>query len=55
VDDAEAFVPPSSGTVVHPFTLEHWGVLEMILEDPDGQAFALQAPLAAPTEKVSTR
>ena len=54
VDDAAAFEPPSSGTVVHPFTPEHWGVLEMILEDPDGRALALHAPLRAPTEKVST-
>ena len=55
VDDADAFEAPASATVVHPFTPEHWGVLEMIVRDPDGRIFGLQAPLPAPVEDLSTR
>ena len=47
VDDAAAFVPPASGTVKQPFTKEHWGVLQMLIGDPDGRETSVEAPLQA--------
>ena len=40
-----AFVPPASGTVKRPFTKEHWGVLQMLIGDPDGREVSIEAPL----------
>lgn len=45
VEDAAAFQPPSSGTVTRPFAKEHWGILKMLLADPDGREVAVDAPL----------
>jgi len=45
VEDAEAFVPPKSGTVKSAFKKEHWGALQMLLLDPDGREVAVDAPL----------
>ena len=44
VEDADAFDPPSSGTVERPFTPQRWGALEMLLADPDGHRLSVQAP-----------
>jgi hypothetical protein len=46
VDDAEHFEPPSAGTVERDFEEQHWQVLEMVVRDPDGRRFSVQAPLA---------
>jgi hypothetical protein len=53
VRDAAAFLPPASATVVRPFEPQHWHVLEMLLADPDGRQFSVQAPLPQPVEKES--
>jgi hypothetical protein len=45
IDDASHFEPPKSGSVERPFAAQHWGVLEMLLNDPDGRRLSLQAPL----------
>ena len=47
--EAAAFTPPGSGTVVRPFEVQHWGVLELLLADPDGRRVSVQAPL--PTDR----
>jgi hypothetical protein len=44
-NDAATFTPPSSGTVVRPFEAQHWGVLELLLADPDGRHVSVQAVL----------
>lgn len=43
--DAAGFEPPAGATVEVPFTPQHWGVVEMILRDPDGRRVSVQAPL----------
>ncbi|HVJ16845.1 MAG TPA: hypothetical protein VM686_15500 [Polyangiaceae bacterium] len=43
--NAATFTPPNSGTVVRPFEAQHWGVLELVLADPDGRHLSVQAPL----------
>lgn len=45
LDDAEAFVPPASAGIEHPFEPRHWDVQEMMITDPDGRRISLQAPL----------
>ena len=45
VANAASFEPPKSGTVKRPFIREHWGVLQMLLADPDGRDIAIEAPL----------
>lgn len=42
VESAEAFAPPTSGTVKRPFVKEHWGALQMLLGDPDGREIAIE-------------
>ena len=49
VKDAEAFTPPSSAVVVHPFEKQHWPAQQMLLEDPDGRQVGVNAPLPAAT------
>jgi hypothetical protein len=51
VNDAQKFTPPSSGAVVRPFEEQHWHVLEMLLADPDGRHFSVQAPLSGNASK----
>lgn len=46
VETAANFEPPRSGKVKKPFTEEHWGALQLLLEDPDGREIAIEAPLA---------
>ncbi len=36
---------PAGATVDKSFTPEHWGVVEMLLRDPDGRGVSIQAPL----------
>lgn len=45
VPDADPFEPPASGTVKRPFIKEHWGVLQMLIADPDGREISIEAPL----------
>ena len=52
VEDAASFEAPTSGTVVRPFIEEHWGVMQLLLGDPDGREVAIEAPLA---KKESTK
>lgn len=47
VKDAAAFTPPPSARVLHPFQKQHWPVLQMLLEDPDGRQVAVNAPLSS--------
>ncbi|NUP10688.1 MAG: VOC family protein [Polyangiaceae bacterium] len=47
VSDAATFEPPASGAVVRPFEAQHWNMLELLLADPDGRPFSIQAPLPA--------
>lgn len=53
VGDASAFTPPSAGSVVRPFEAQHWGVVELLLADPDGRALSVQAPLPANGTKAA--
>jgi hypothetical protein len=52
VEDARAFTPPSSGTVTQPFAPQHWGVLQMLLADPDGRVVGVEAPIDGAGEKT---
>jgi len=45
VADSGAFAPGRAPDVVEPWTPRHWGVLEMLVRDQDGDLVALQAPL----------
>lgn len=45
VEDAAAFSPPKSGTVLRGFEPQHYPATEMLLADPDGRTFSVQAPL----------
>jgi hypothetical protein len=44
-DDAATFESPTAGAVDSPFTPQHWGVVEMLLHDPDARHISVQAPL----------
>ena len=50
VEDSTAFEPPAAGSVDEAFTPRHWGVVEMLVLDPDGRRASLQAPLPAGVE-----
>ncbi|MCA9596835.1 MAG: hypothetical protein KC776_26145 [Myxococcales bacterium] len=41
---AEGFQPPAAGTVTQPFEKQHWGVLQMLVADPDGRPVSIEAP-----------
>jgi catechol 2,3-dioxygenase-like lactoylglutathione lyase family enzyme len=45
VADSEGFTAPAAGTVAIDFKPRHWGVMEMLVRDPDGRRLSLQAPL----------
>ena len=45
VEDSTRFEPPAGATVDRPFEPQHWNVVEMLLNDPDGRHLSLQAPL----------
>ena len=45
VESSYGFEPPASATVERPFEAQHWGVVEMLVRDPDGRRLSLQAPL----------
>ena len=38
------FVAPEAADVVSPFQSTHWGTKVMIIQDPDGHRFRIQAP-----------
>jgi len=44
VPDADAFRPDPVVEVVTPFTETHYGTREMIVRDPDGRLWNVQAP-----------
>jgi uncharacterized glyoxalase superfamily protein PhnB len=44
VDDAAAFAADPIVDVVTPFAPTHWGTQEMVVRDPDGRLWSLQAP-----------
>ncbi len=44
VAEAAAFAPDRPVDWARPFTLQHWGMLEAIIRDPDGRPVSLQAP-----------
>ena len=44
VADAAAFVADQAVQVVQPFALQHWGVMEAMVRDPDGRDVGLHAP-----------
>ena len=44
VADADAFEPDPALDAVTPFEDTHWGTREMIVRDPDGRPWSLQAP-----------
>ena len=44
VADADAFEPDPALDVVTPFEETHWGSREMVVRDPDGRLWSLQAP-----------
>ncbi len=44
VDDAAAFAADPIVEVVTPFAPTHWGTQEMVVRDPDGRRWSLQAP-----------
>jgi hypothetical protein len=46
VERAAGWEAPKSGKIKTPFTEEHWGALQLLLEDPDGREIAIAAPLA---------
>lgn len=54
VNDAAAFQPPHSGTVVRSFEKQHWPALQMLLADPDGRQLAIEAPLHPRKDHAST-
>jgi len=43
--EAAAFESPAKATVESTFTPKHWGVVEMMLRDPDARLVSVQAPL----------
>lgn len=47
VPDAEACTIPDGVEVVTPFEPTHWGTQEMVVRDPDGRLWSLQAPGAS--------
>ncbi|MFI6584564.1 VOC family protein [Embleya sp. NPDC050493] len=44
VPDADAFSPADGTAVVTPFEDTHYGTREMVVRDPDGRLWNLQAP-----------
>ena len=47
VADADAFEVDPAVDVVSPFADTHYGTREMVVRDPDGRTWSLQAPRAA--------
>ena len=50
VGDSTTFEPPAGVTVDQPFTPQHWGVVDMMVRDPDGRPVSFQAPPPPGTE-----
>ncbi|GAA4525612.1 VOC family protein [Amycolatopsis samaneae] len=46
VEDAAAFRPDPIVEVVSPFEETHWGTQRMVVRDPDGRQWSVEAPLA---------
>ena len=45
VADSDGFEAPAAGSVAIDWKPRHWGVMEMLVRDPDGRRHSLQAPL----------
>ncbi|MEV6345257.1 VOC family protein [Actinoplanes sp. NPDC051851] len=45
VPDAAAFRPDPIVEVVSPFEETHWGTQRMVVRDPDGREWSIEAPL----------
>jgi hypothetical protein len=45
VEHAAGFEAPRAGQVVRPFVKEHWGVMQLLVNDPDGRQVSIEAPL----------
>src|SRR5207248_209857 len=45
VNDSVEFAPDRAVDFAQPFTLQHWGVVEALIRDPDGREVSLQAPV----------
>ncbi len=43
--DSATFTAPAGADVVHGFEPQHWGVVQMLVADPDGRHVAVEAPL----------
>ncbi len=39
------YEPPADVIVVSPFTESHWGTKVMVIQDPDGHRFRIEAPV----------
>ena len=55
VDAAAKFKPPASGKVKRRFTKQHWGSLQMLLADPDGRVFGIEAPVVKQPRRKAAR
>ncbi len=44
VPDADTFHPDPEIDVVSPFEATHWGTKQMVVRDPDGRLWSLEAP-----------
>ena len=53
VADSTAFAPDRTPDFARPFEPQHWGVVEAIINDPDGRPVSLQAPLPDGVEAPS--
>lgn len=40
------YEPPAGVIVVSPFTETHWGTKVMVIQDPDGHRFRIEAPVS---------
>ncbi|MDT7745508.1 MAG: hypothetical protein QOE59_4586 [Actinomycetota bacterium] len=47
IPDADAFDPDPGLEVVSPFEDTHYGTREMVVRDPDGRTWTIQAPTAS--------
>jgi hypothetical protein len=43
IEDAGAFNPDRPAVYVQPFQLQHWGVVQAVIADPDGRGVSIEA------------
>jgi hypothetical protein len=44
IPDATGFAPDRAAEYIQAFELQHWGVLQAIIADPDGRGVSIEAP-----------